>query len=176
MSSPIIHIGVALVALLLYFNDRQRMWALFLLFFAVLPDLDHYTPFYAPRMLFHTVFLLLPLLFIALIGLATKRTLLRDVGLMSSFCLFSHLVLDFFSGGGGQALFYPLSRKEYAFYGSSTLAQDAVAILPKSLLPYASYEVIGIVLISLALGGILIFKKLLELSTDVPERADKIEV
>ncbi|MEI7826937.1 MAG: hypothetical protein WCI87_03980 [Euryarchaeota archaeon] len=173
MSDPVIHIGVALVALLLYFDDRHRVWALLLLPFAVLPDLDHFVPFYAPRIYFHNVFMLVPPLVVALCGLATKRTLVRDVGLMASFCLFVPLVLDFITGG--EALFYPLKRTEYAFVSSPTLSREAVALLPKSLLPYVSYEVLGVVLILFALAGILIFKKLVQLNTDVRERAEQIE-
>ena len=172
MSSPLIHIGVALVALLLYFDDRHRIWALLLLPFAVLPDLDHFVPFYAPRIYFHNIFILVPPLAVALYGLATKRTLLRDVGLMASFCLFAHLVLDFFTGG--EALLYPLTRAEYAMVRTPTLSREAFVLLPKSLLPYASYEVLGIMLIFLVFAGILLVKRLLQLNTDVRERAEQI--
>ena len=106
MSSPVIHIGVGLVALLLYFDDRHRMWALLLLPFAVLPDLDHFhiAWFYDPRIYFHNVFMLVPPLVVGLYGLATKRTLVRDVGFMASFLLWTHLMLDFFTGGRGTVL------------------------------------------------------------------------
>jgi hypothetical protein len=174
MSSPVIHIGVGLVALLLYFDDRHRMWALLLLPFAVLPDLDHFVPFYDPRIYFHNVFMLVPPLAVGLYGLATKRTVLRDVGLMASFLLWTHLMLDFFTGG--EALFYPLTMKEYAFVSRPTLSREAVVLLPKSLMPYASYEVLAIVLIFLALAGILVFKKLVKLNADVQGRAEQIEV
>jgi LexA-binding, inner membrane-associated putative hydrolase len=172
VSSPVIHIGVALVALLLYFDDRHRIWAFLLLPFAVLPDLDHFVPFYAPRIYFHNVFMLVPFFAVALYGLATKRTLLRDVGLMASFCLLTHLVLDFFTGG--EALLYPLRTTKYAIVRSPTVYRETVELLPKNLLPYASYEVLGIVLIFLALAGILFVKRQLRLNTDVRERAEHI--
>ena len=115
MPGPLIHLGVCLVALLLYFDDRHRKYVLLLLPFAVLPDLDHLPPFYAPRLYFHNVFILVLPLAIALYALATKRGLLFDVGLMASFCLLSHLVLDFFVGGSGEALFYPVTTTMYGF-------------------------------------------------------------
>ncbi len=174
MSSPVIHIGVGLVALLLYFDDRHRMWALLLLPFAVLPDLDHFAPFYDPRIYYHNVFMLVPPLAVALCGVATKRTLLRDVGLMASFLLWTHLMLDYFTGG--EALLYPLRTTEYAFVSRPTLTREAVVLIPKTLLPWVNYEVVGMVLILLALAGILIFKKLVQLNTDVRERPEQIEV
>ncbi len=167
MPGPAIHIGVALVALLLYFDDRHRVYALLLLPLAVLPDLDHYTPFYAPRLLFHNVFMLVPPLAIALCGLATKRRLLFDVGLMASFCLFSHLLLDFVQGS--EALFFPLKATEYGLVHRETLAREAILILPKSLLPYASYTVLGILLCFVVFVGILFAKWLLKSNSDVYE-------
>ena len=56
MPGLVIHVGVALVALLLYFDDRNRKYVLLLLPFAVLPDLDHFAPLYAPREMLHNVF------------------------------------------------------------------------------------------------------------------------
>jgi hypothetical protein len=175
MSSPVIHIGVGLIALLLYFDDHHRVWALLLLPFAVLPDLDHFhiAGLYDPRIYLHNVFMLLPPLIVGLYGLATKRTLVRDVGLMASFLLWTHLMLDYFTGG--LALLYPLKTTLYAFSGSTTLAEDAVVLLPKTLLPWVNYEVLGIVLIFVVLAGILIFKKLVELDTDVHGTAEQIE-
>jgi len=175
MSSPVIHIGVGLVALLLYFDDRHRMWALLLLPFAVLPDLDHFhiAWFYDPRVYFHNVFMLLPPLAVGLYGLATKRTLLRDVGLMVSFLLWTHLMLDYFTGG--LALLYPLRTTKFAFVRFPALSEDVVALLPKTLLPWVNYELLGIVLIFLALAGILIFKKLAQSNTDVRERPEQTE-
>ncbi|MGA3360119.1 MAG: metal-dependent hydrolase [Halobacteriota archaeon] len=175
MSSPIIHLLVGLVALLLYFDDRHRMWALLLLPFAVLPDLDHFhiAFLYDPRVYFHNVFMLVPPLVVGLYGLATKRTLVRDVGFMASFLLWTHLMLDYFTGG--EALFFPLTKREFAFSGSRTLSEDAVVLLPKTLLPWVNYEALGIVLVFFALAGILIFKKLVHLNADVHERAEQIE-
>ncbi|MGZ4904654.1 MAG: hypothetical protein ACXV5I_07565 [Halobacteriota archaeon] len=167
MPGPLVHIGVALVALLLYFNDRYRMYALFLLPLAVLPDLDHYAPFYDPRIIFHNVFLLVPPLAVALYGLATKRIVLWGVGLMASFCLFSHLLLDYFTGG--EALLFPLKMTEYAFAPRAAISREAVVLLPKSLLPYASYEALGIVLCGLIFAGILFIKWLLRSNTNVRE-------
>ena len=73
MPGPVIHIGVALVALLVYFDDRHRKYVLLLLPFAVLPDLDHFAPFYAGRDILHNVFLLVPPLAVELYGLKTKK-------------------------------------------------------------------------------------------------------
>jgi len=176
MSSPEIHILVGLVVLLLYFDDRHRMWALLLLPFAVLPDLDHFhiALFYDPRVYFHNVFMLVPPLIVGLYGLATKRTLVRDVGLMASFLLGTHLVLDFFTGNG-EALLYPLRTTMYGFPGSTALSEDAVVLLPKTLLPWVSYEAVGIVLVFLAMAGILIFKKLAQLNSDVHVTAEQSE-
>ncbi|MGZ4931878.1 MAG: metal-dependent hydrolase [Halobacteriota archaeon] len=168
MPGPAVHIGVALIALLLYFDDRYRMYALFLLPLAVLPDLDHYVPFYAPRIIFHNVFLLVPPLAVALYGLATKRILLFGVGLMAGFCLFSHLLLDLFTGDG-EALFFPLTMKEYTLVDRASVLNGALPLLPKSLVPYVSYEVLGIVLCLLVFAGILFTKWLLQSNTDVHE-------
>ena len=138
MPGPVIHIGVALVALLLYFDDHHRKYVLFLLPFAVLPDLDHFAPFYASREIFHNVFLLVPPLAIALYGLKTKNNVLYSVALMVGFLLFSHLVLDFFNGG--EALFYPLRTTWYGFrlYFTNTpeVAHGAVALIPEPLRGY----------------------------------------
>jgi hypothetical protein len=176
MSSPVIHILVGLVALLLYFDDRHRMWALLLLPFAVLPDLDHFhiAFLYDPRVYFHNVFMLVPLLIVGLYGLATKRTLVRDIGLIASFLLCTHFILDFFTGNG-LALLYPLTTTKYGFPGSAALSEDAVVLLPKTLLPWVSYEALGIALVFLALAGILIFKKLAQLNTDVHVPAEQSE-
>jgi len=119
------------------------------------------------------VFMLVPPLVVGLYGLATKRTLVRDVGFMASFLLWTHLMLDYFTGG--EALFFPLTKREFAFSGSRTLSEDAVVLLPKTLLPWVNYEALGIVLVFFALAGILIFKKLVHLNADVHERAEQIE-
>lgn len=176
MSSPVIHILVGLVALLLYFDDRHRMWALLLLPFAVLPDLDHFhiAFLYDPRVYFHNVFMLVPPLVVGLYGLATKRTLVRDVGFAASFLLWTHLMLDFFTGNG-EALLYPLRTTMYDFPGSTALSEDAIVLLPKTLLPWVSYEALGIMLIFVVLAGIVIFKKLAQLNTDVPVTAEQSE-
>ncbi len=170
MTGPVVHVGVALVALLLYFDDRYRIYALLLLPLAALPDLDHFVP-YAPRLLFHNVFLLVPPLAVAFYGLAARRTVLCGVGLMAGFCLFSHLVLDFFTGG--EALFYPLKTTEYALvpWETRVLSRGAVVLLPKSLLPWVSYEVLGIVVCLCAFAGILLAKRLLRFNVDDYERA-----
>ena len=165
MPGPLIHLGVALIAVLLYFSDRYRMYALLLLPFAVLPDLDHYTPFYAPRELFHNVFLLVPPLAVALFGLATKRTLLRDVGLMAGFLLFSHLLLDQFVGDQ-EALLFPLTMKQYALVHRVTSSHAALALLPKSLVPYASVEALGVVVTLSIFACLLLAKWLLQSGPD----------
>jgi hypothetical protein len=117
--------------------------------------------------------MLLPPLAVGLYGLATKRTLLRDVGLMASFLLWTHLMLDYFTGG--LALLYPLRTTKFAFVRFPALSEDVVVLLPKTLLPWINYELVGIVLIFLALAGILIFKKLAQLNTDVRERPEQTE-
>src|SRR5674536_215258 len=82
MPGLVIHVGVALVALLLYFDDRNRKYVLLLLPFAVLPDLDHFAPLYAPREMLHNVFLLVPPLAIALYGLKTKNNVVYSLSLI----------------------------------------------------------------------------------------------
>ena len=97
----------------------------------MLPDLDHFAPFYAGRDILHNVFLLVPPLAIALYGLKTKNNILYSVALMAGFLLFSHLVLDFFNGG--EALFYPLRTTWYGFTNTWQVAHGAVALLPEPL-------------------------------------------
>src|SRR5665647_636459 len=141
MPGPVIHVGIALVALLLYFDDRHRKYVLLLLPFAVLPDLDHFAPFYAPREMLHNVFLLVLPLAIALYGLKTKNSVLYNIALMAGFLLFSHLVLDFFNGG--IALFYPLPTTWYGFTNTWNVAHGAFALIPEPLRAYVSNEAIG---------------------------------
>jgi hypothetical protein len=198
MPGPVIHIGVALVALLVYFDGRHRKYVLLLLPFAVLPDLDHFAPFYAGRDILHNVFLLVPPLAIALYGLKTKNSVLYSVALMAGFLLFSHLVLDFFNGG--EALFYPLRTTWYGFtntwevahsavalipeplrgvssalFGSFATPQDAhpaVALLPKPLRGVPS-EVFGVTLTFVALAAILFVERQLQFNTDVRRSAER---
>ena len=165
MPGPVIHVGVALVALLLYFDDRHRKYVLLLLPFALLPDLDHLAPFYAPREMFHNVFLLVPPLAIALYGLKTKNNLLYSIALMTGFVLFSHLVLDFFNGG--IALFYPLRTTWYGFTNTWNVAHGAVALLPEPLRAYVPSEAIGLALTFFALAAIIFVERQLQFNTDV---------
>jgi hypothetical protein len=171
MPSPIIHLGVALVALLLYFDDRNRKYVLLLLPFAVLPDLDHFVPLYAPREIFHNVFLLVPPLAIALYGLKTKNNVLYSIALMAGFLLFSHLVLDFFNGG--EALFYPLQTTWYGFVNTPEIAHGAVIPIPKPLRGYVPSEAFGIMLTFVALAVILFVKRQLQFDTDVRVLAEQ---
>jgi LexA-binding, inner membrane-associated putative hydrolase len=174
---PLIHLSVCLVALLLYFDDPHRKYVLFLLPLAVLPDLDHFAPFYAPRLYFHNVFILVFPLAIALYARATKRGRLFDVGLMAGFCTLSHLVLDFFVGDG-EALFYPLATAEYGFLYKPELLfwpefHYEILIdkfLPKWLWSYSALP-LGIVLCIIAFVGVLIIRKYLQRATDTPEIA-----
>jgi len=172
MPGPVIHIGVALVALLLYFDDRHRKYVLLLLPFAVLPDLDHFTPFYASREMFHNVFLLVPPIAIALYGLKTKNNVLYSVALMAGFVLFSHFVLDFFQGG--KALFYPLRTTWYGFTNTLQASHGAVALIPEPLRGYAPSEAFGFALTFVALAVILFVKRQLQFNTDVRGRAEQI--
>ncbi len=172
MPGPVIHIGVALVALLLYFDDRHRKYVLLLLPFAVLPDLDHFAPFYASREMFHNVFLLVPPIAIALYGLKTKNNVLYSVALMAGFVLFSHFVLDFFQGG--EALFYPLRTTWYGFTNTLQAAHGAVALIPEPLREYAPSEAFGFALTFVALAVILFVKRQLQFNTDVRGRAEQI--
>ncbi|MFZ0011379.1 MAG: metal-dependent hydrolase [Halobacteriota archaeon] len=165
---PLIHLGVCLVALLLYFDDRHRKYVLLLLPFAVLPDLDHLAPFYAPRLYFHNVFILVLPLAIALYALATKRGLLFDVGLMAGFCLLSHLVLDFFVGGT-MALFYPLTTARYGFqYMSGPLFGPELKYKPNHGFYFESLSYnglpLGIVLCVIAFAGVLVVRKHFQLT------------
>jgi hypothetical protein len=157
-----------LVALLLYFDDRHRKYVLLLLPFAVLPDLDHFAPFYAPRLYFHNVFILVPPTVIALYALATKRGLLFDVGLMAGFCLLSHLVLDFFLGT--MALFYPLITTRYGFpyrlglplFGPTFSYKPNPGFYLKSI-SYSELP-LGIVLCVIAFAGVLFVRKHFQLT------------
>jgi hypothetical protein len=189
MPGPVIHIGVALVALLLYFDDRHRKYVLLLLPFAVLPDLDHFAPFYAGRDILHNVFLLVPPLAVALYGLKIKNNVLYSVGLMAGFLLFSHLVLDFFNGG--EALFYPLRTTWYGFTNTWEVAHSAVALIPEPLRGMPGFggfatpqdahpavallpeplrgvpsEVFGVTLTFVALAAILFVERQLQFNTD----------
>ena len=189
MPGPVIHIGVALVALLLYFDDRHRKYVLLLLPFAVLPDLDHFAPFYAGRDILHNVFLLVPPLAVALYGLKIKNNVLYSVGLMAGFLLFSHLVLDFFNGG--EALFYPLRTTWYGFTNTWEVAHSAVALIPEPLRGVPGFggfatpqdahpavallpeplrgvpsEVFGVTLTFVALAAILFVERQLQFNTD----------
>jgi hypothetical protein len=158
-----------LAALLLYFDDRHRKYVLLLLPFAVLPDLDHFAPFYAPRLYFHNVFILVPPLAVALYALATKRGLLFDVGLMAGFCLLSHLVLDFFVGGTTIALFFPLTTTRYGFpYWQGSLIGPLLTYKPNPgfYLASMSYSGLpfGIVLCVVAFAGVLVVRKHFQLT------------
>jgi LexA-binding, inner membrane-associated putative hydrolase len=171
MPGPVIHVGVALVALLLYFDDRNRKYVLLLLPFAVLPDLDHFAPFYAGRDIFHNVFLLVPPLAIALYGLRTKNNVLYSVALMAGFLLFSHLMLDFFDGG--EALFYPLRTAWYGFANAPVEAHSSVVLIPKPLRGYVPSEAFGFALTFVALAVILFVKRQLQFDTDVRGLAER---
>jgi hypothetical protein len=170
MPAPVIHIVIALAALLLYFDDRHRKYVLLLLPLAVLPDLDHFAPFYAPREMFHNVFLLVLPLIIALYGLKIKNKVLYDVALMAGFCLFSHIVLDFFNGG--VALIYPLQTAWYGFANLPVLAHSSVFSIPKPLRGYVPSEAFGMTLVFVALAVILFVKRQLQFNTDVHGRAE----
>jgi hypothetical protein len=171
MPGPVIHVGVALVALLLYFDDRNRKYVLLLLPFAVLPDLDHFAPFYAPREMLHNVFLLVPPLAIALYGLKTKNSVLYSIALMAGFLLFSHLVLDFFNGG--IALIYPLRTTWYGFTNTLNVAHSAVALIPKPLRAYVPSEAFGFALTFVALAVIFFAERQLQFNTDVRGLAEQ---
>ena len=171
MPGPVIHLGVCLVALLLYFDDRHRKYVFLLLPFAVLPDLDHFAPFYAPRDILHNVFILVLPLALALYGLKTKNKLLSGVALMAGFCLFSHLVLDFFNGG--EALFYPLRTTWYGFADTLEHAHVGVTLLPEALRAYVPSEAFGFVLTFVALAVILVIKRQLQFTTEVHRHAEQ---
>ncbi len=144
--------------------------ALLLLPLAVLPDLDHFVPFYAPRIYFHNVFILVPPLAIALYGRATKRGMLFDVGPMAGSCLLSHLALDSFNGG--EALFYPLTTARYGFLGRPEFIYEAVTyeFLPKSVWPY-SVEALGVMLCIITFAGVLVAKKHFQFNTTAAGKA-----
>jgi hypothetical protein len=203
MPGLVIHVGVALIALLLYFDDRNRKYVLLLLPFAVLPDLDHFAPLYAPREMLHNVFLLVPPLAIALYGLKTKNNVIYSIALMVGFVLFSHIVLDFFNGG--VALFYPLRTTWYGFANSPHVAHGAVALIyeplstyvpsealgglstvneahgaifliPKPLGAYVPSEAFGFALTFIALAVILFVKRQLQFNTNAREHAEQTNV
>ena len=165
MPGPVIHLSVALVALLLYFDKRDHRYVLILLPLAVLPDLDHFAPFYAPRLYFHSVFILVSPLAIALYGWASKRELAFDVGLMAGFCLLSHVVLDFFVDSG-EALFYPLSTAKFGFLVRPEFLyrpEILYEILTEKFLPQSLWHAnalpLGIMLCVIVFFGILVVRK-----------------
>jgi len=155
---------------LLYFDDRHRKYVLLLLPFAMLPDIDHFIP-YAPRVVYHNVFLLVPPLIIAVYGLEIKNKVLYDVALMAGFCLFSHLVLDFFNGG--VALFYPLQTAWYGFANTPVVAHSSVFVIPKPLRGNVPSEAFGMTLVFVALAVIVFVKRQLQFNTDVRGRAER---
>ena len=140
MPGEVVHLGVGLVALLLYFDDHHRKYVLLLLPFAALPDLDHFIPFYT-REMFHNVFLLVPPFAVALYGLKIKNKVLYSIAVMAGFLLFSHLVLDFFNGG--EALLYPLRTTWYGFRNTESVANGAAALIPQPLTAYWPSWAIG---------------------------------
>jgi hypothetical protein len=170
MPGPIIHVGVALLALLLFFDERYRKYAFFLLPLIVLPDLDHFVPD-APRIVFHNVFMLALPLAIAFYGLRTRNTLLYSVALIASFYVFSHLLLDFFDGG--EALFYPLTTTWYGVADAHVWAHSSVVVIPKSLRALVPSEVLGIALTFLTIPAILFVKRQLQLDKEVRESAEQ---
>jgi hypothetical protein len=90
---------------------------------------------------------------------------------MAGFLVWTHLVLDFFTGG--EALFYPLTTARYFIGIGPTLTYEAETLLPTPLLPYISYQLLGIVLIFFVLATILFVKKLFQINADVHERAKR---
>ncbi len=167
MPDPITHLAVAVAAVVLYFDKRYWRYVLPVALLAVVPDLDVLVP-HAHRILAHTLFLVIPLLAITLYGLAAKRKLLFDIGLVASFCVFSHLTLDFFDGT--LALFYPLSVTRYGF-GYPSLVFQAIVLLPRGLrlwgfLVAVVYQQVligfGILLCLVVICGMVIVKRQLE--------------
>ena len=171
MPGPVIHVGVALVALLLYFDDHNRKYILLLLPFAVLPDLDHFIPFYS-REMFHNVFVLVPPFVIALYGLKIKNKVLYSIAVMAGFLLFSHLVLDFFNGG--EALLYPLRTTWYGFMNTDSVANGAAALIPEPLRAYVPSEVFGFALTFVGFGVILLIERQLQFNIGVRGLAEQI--
>ena len=65
MPDPFVHIIVGVLALWLFYDKKYRHYAIFLFPLAVLPDVDHLIP-NEHRMLFHNLFIILPVIGIAL--------------------------------------------------------------------------------------------------------------
>src|SRR3974390_2029263 len=100
MPDPLVHVTVAVLAVWLFYDKRYRHYAFFLFPLAVLPDIDHFIPS-EHRILFHNLFIILPVLCIALYArLKAKNVALYNIALIASFFLLSHVALDFFTDAG----------------------------------------------------------------------------
>ncbi len=113
-----IHLIVPLLALLIVSRKEDWKYVLLLLPLAVVPDLD--TLMAQHRALLHNIFLPVILLLFA-----WKLTEYRNVFIISSVYLASHVVLDMF--GGGVVLFYP-------FYDRMAFVNASLMIDPSNFL------------------------------------------
>lgn len=121
MPDLIIHILIPLTALLLFYDKRYRSYVILLAPLAIFPDIDHVITASLHRALFHNVFILAPMIVLALFFYKTrnrgdqndKGNRLNNIAIIATFYLLSHLILDSFNGG--VSLFYPFSTRAYPF-------------------------------------------------------------
>jgi membrane-bound metal-dependent hydrolase YbcI (DUF457 family) len=165
MPDPITHVIVATSLLWLFWDKKYRNYVLLLAPLAVLLDIDHLLPPYH-RLLLHNLFILVPIISLALYArFRTKNDLLYNVALIATFFLFSHLLLDLFTGAG-VPLFYPLSAATFGFTYELVIAHGSAVLLPEPPAAFVQSELLGIALISLALAVTLFVKNRLPFTTD----------
>ncbi|MGZ4934171.1 MAG: metal-dependent hydrolase [Halobacteriota archaeon] len=158
MPDPFVHITVGVLALWLFYDKKYRHYALFLFPLAVLADIDHLVP-NEHRVLFHNLFILLPVIGIALYErFKAKNVALYHIACIASFLLLSHLMLDFFTDAG-VPLFYPLVAIKYSFTNEILLTHGSVVLIPEPPAAFVQSEVWGILLVGITLPLVLFIKK-----------------
>lgn len=99
MPSPVIHIIVPLVILLILLKDNKYIkYSLF----ALLPDLDNFSGMH--RALFHNIFIIIAISFLIYFIIKDEK-----VTAVIFIFMFSHIILDLFNGGA--SLFFPIYDK-----------------------------------------------------------------
>ncbi len=158
MPDPFVHITVGVLALWLFYNKKYRHYALFLFPLAVLPDVDHLIPS-EHRVLFHNVFILLPVIGIALYErFKAKNMTFYHVACIATFLMLSHLMLDFFTDAG-VPLFYPFVATKYSFTYQILLAHGSIMLIPEPPAAFVQSEVWGVLLVGITLPLVLFIKK-----------------
>ncbi len=158
MPDPFVHITVAVLALWLFYNRKYRHYALVLFPLAVLPDIDHLIP-NEHRVLFHNLFILLPIIGIALYERFKARNITHyHVACIAGFLLLSHLMLDFFTDAG-VPLLYPLVATKYSFTDQVLLTHGSLVLLPEPPAAFVQSEIWGILLVGITLPLITFLKE-----------------